>query len=125
MTALGLCLLWAAIQSTVLALVAIVLSSRPWRIGGALTPLAALLALTLVTILAFVPKPQWWPKLEYIRSSQFASLNAEAWATAQVDREGPRKPGYNFAGQPGGQVTDDLPKPLAVETSAANLLGCG
>lgn len=62
MSGLGLSLLWAALQATLVGVVAIVLGARPWRIGGAFTPLAALLAIGLLTICSFLPLPGWWPR---------------------------------------------------------------
>lgn len=49
MTTLGLSLLWSALQATILGLVAVLLGARPWRLGGAITPLVALLAIAILT----------------------------------------------------------------------------
>ena len=61
MTTLGLCLLWSALQATLIALVAMVLGARPWRLGGSFTPLVALLAIASLTLCSLLPLPGWWP----------------------------------------------------------------
>lgn len=61
MTALGLCLLWSAFQATLIAIVAMVMGARPWRVGGAFTPLVALLAIATLTLCSLLPVPGWWP----------------------------------------------------------------
>ena len=81
MTTLGLCLLWSALQATLLAIVAIVMGARPWRVGGAFTPLVALLAIATLTLCSLLPLPGWWPADPVARTSQpttsnFAPLNA-------------------------------------------------
>ncbi len=53
-------LFWLAMQTTILALLTLVLGSRPWRIGGAWAPLFGLLGVSLITAFAFLPVPGRW-----------------------------------------------------------------
>ncbi len=73
MTTLGLCLLWSAIQATLLAIFAAVLALRPWRLGGSLTPLIGLLATALLTFCSMLPLPGWWPATSLARASNSAT----------------------------------------------------
>ncbi len=59
MNALNEALFWCVLQTSLLALVALLLGARPWRMGGALGPLVGLLAIFVLTVLTFVPTPAW------------------------------------------------------------------
>ncbi len=82
--ALGLGLLWSALQATVLGLVAVALGARPWRIGGAFTPLVALLAIALITVAIFVPMPGWWPATKVADLDHQSNLQVTAQADAKL-----------------------------------------
>jgi beta-lactamase regulating signal transducer with metallopeptidase domain len=53
-------LLWCALQTTLLAMLTLILGSRPWRIGGALAPFFGLVGVLFITGLAFFPIPWSW-----------------------------------------------------------------
>ncbi len=55
MSPLSSTLLWCALQTTLLALLTLVLGSRPWRFGGASVPLFGLIGVSMLTLLAFFP----------------------------------------------------------------------
>ncbi len=60
MSYLSLTLLWCALQTTLLAMLTLILGSRPWRIGGSLAPLLGLVGVLFITGLAFLPIPWSW-----------------------------------------------------------------
>lgn len=60
MSPLSSTLLWCALQTTLLALLTLVLGSRPWRFGGASVPLFGLIGVSMLTLLAFLPIPWCW-----------------------------------------------------------------
>ena len=60
MSTLSSTLLWCALQTTLLSLLALVLGSRPWRFGGASAPLFGLIGVSLITLFAFLPIPWCW-----------------------------------------------------------------
>jgi beta-lactamase regulating signal transducer with metallopeptidase domain len=60
MSPLSSTLLWCALQTTLLTLLALVLGSRPWRFGGASAPLFGLIGVSLITLFAFLPIPWYW-----------------------------------------------------------------
>lgn len=110
MTALGLNLLWSALQVTVLGLVAIVLGARPWRVGGAFTPLIALMAIALITVCNFVPLPTWWPAAQdtgSIRSNVSTASELEVASSNRSNHE-------VDADQPGGPSQKLNIKPTTV-----------
>jgi beta-lactamase regulating signal transducer with metallopeptidase domain len=60
MSPLSSTLLWCALQTTLLALLTLMLGSRPWRFGGATAPLLGLIGVSLITLFAFLPIPWSW-----------------------------------------------------------------
>lgn len=60
MSDLSSTLLWCALQTTLLAMLTLILGSRPWRIGGSLAPLVGLVGVLFITGLAFLPIPWSW-----------------------------------------------------------------
>ena len=60
MSPLSSTLLWCALQTTLLALLTLMLGSRPWRFGGASAPLLGLIGVSLITLFAFLPIPWSW-----------------------------------------------------------------
>ena len=78
MNPLSLTLLWCALQTTLLALLTLVLSSRPWRIGGASAPLFGLIGVSIITLLAFLPIPWSWTLGSLDRTSLAIPMDSKA-----------------------------------------------
>ena len=78
MNILSSTLLWCGLQTTLLALLTLVLGSRPWRIGGASAPLFGLIGVALITLFAFVPISWSWTFAVSDRPTVAAPTDSEA-----------------------------------------------
>lgn len=112
MTALGLNLLWSAFQATLLGMVAVLLGTRPWRLGGAITPLVALLSIAILTVCNFVPLPGWWPTTQ---DAQAIPTQTVAVAAAEI------KPISDVGGQEPPLSTQPIKPPDAAKNSVTEL----
>jgi beta-lactamase regulating signal transducer with metallopeptidase domain len=82
MSPLSSTLLWCALQTTLLALLTLVLGSRPWRFGGASAPLFGLIGVALITLLAFLPIPWCWT--DGLLDRQFATSSL---TSTEIERD--------------------------------------
>ena len=87
MSAISATLLWCAIQTTLLAMLTLLLSARPWRIGGSTAPLFGLVGVFLITGLAFLPIPWCWDLRWFDRPNAVASLPPQT-SSAMASSEG-------------------------------------
>ena len=87
MSPLSSTLLWCALQTTLLALLTLVLGSRPWRFGGSSAPLLGLMGVSLITIFAFLPIPWSWTDGLLDRQS---ATSSQASLEIERDVEAPR-----------------------------------
>jgi beta-lactamase regulating signal transducer with metallopeptidase domain len=80
MSSLVSSLCWCSLQITLLALIALLLGSRPWRLGGTMLPLLGLIGIGLITVMAFVPMPWSWNLSSLARQVELDANSAVAGA---------------------------------------------
>ena len=108
MTLLGDPLAWCVVQITLVGLLAwaMCIVVRRWSAAGhALVPAAALAAIVILTICAFVPWPSWWrfgPSLEALTSVTPTSLDASRGA----EQAAPPDSDQSIADQPASAASD-------------------
>jgi beta-lactamase regulating signal transducer with metallopeptidase domain len=83
-------LLWCSLQTTLLAMLTLILSSRPWRIGGSLAPLLGLVGVLFITGLAFLPIPWSWSfRLSDRQSASISPSSPTDGAAANIEGTAP------------------------------------